>query len=318
MLRYRLEGSGPPLLLIHGWGVTYTIWQNLAPLLSPHFRLIMVELPGLGGSPQVSTGQPYYSACAEALEELRHALGIEQWAVLAYSTGTRAAEAYMQRDAQAITHAIFLCPTYVQEIWSLLIGVLDTTHPVLLTQWFLSDWRLLSLVRAFGFNGKRHDYSYLWANEIRLQSVDTLVRSLCEMPGRGRAPFKIPRVPTLFIWGARDVLIAPPRPLGPNDVVIPANHSAPMLAAPYVAEVVIPFLVEGRRISIHNGRRHESQRRRRQGDLVRSNSERRLLIAFRGKQSLARRLALRRRGILQRVRKGRANAFRIPPEALSR
>ena len=53
MLRYRLEGNGAtPLLLIHGWGVTYSVWQNLAPLLTPHFQLIMIELPGIGGSPE--------------------------------------------------------------------------------------------------------------------------------------------------------------------------------------------------------------------------------------------------------------------------
>src|SRR5437762_9418345 len=95
MLQYRLEGSGQPLLLIHGWGVTYTIWQDLAPLLTPHFELIMIELPGVGGSPQPDPGVPYYPACAEAIEELREALAIDQWTILAYSTGTRVAETYI-------------------------------------------------------------------------------------------------------------------------------------------------------------------------------------------------------------------------------
>ena len=79
MLHYRCEGSGDPLLLIHGWGVTYTIWQNLAPLLRPHFQLIMIELPGIGGSPEVDPKKPYYPACAEAIEEVRQALNIQQW-----------------------------------------------------------------------------------------------------------------------------------------------------------------------------------------------------------------------------------------------
>src|SRR5690242_15251180 len=100
MLRYRLEGNGMPLLLIHGWGVTYAIWQNLAPLLKPHFQLIMIELPGIGDSPEPPADLPYYQVCAEAIEEVRIALGIERWAVLSYSSGTRAAEAYVQRYAQ--------------------------------------------------------------------------------------------------------------------------------------------------------------------------------------------------------------------------
>ncbi|HLZ61448.1 MAG TPA: alpha/beta hydrolase [Ktedonosporobacter sp.] len=249
MLRYRLEGSGPPLLLIHGWGVTYAIWQNLAPLLTPHFQLIMIELPGIGGSPQVDPRQPYYAACAEAIEELRLTLGIEQWSILAYSSGTRAAEAYVQRHPQSVLRTIFLCPIYLFELWSLIVGLLETTHPPqAITHWLFSDWRLYSLVLAFGFNGHRHQYTHIWKKEIELQPVDTLIRTLSDLPGKGRAPFELPAVPTLFIWGGRDALTVRPRRLRPNDVVIPANHSAPMLAAASVAEVVIPFLTEGRRV----------------------------------------------------------------------
>lgn len=250
MLHYRCEGSGNPLLLIHGWGVTYTIWQNLAPLLRPHFQLVMVELPGIGGSPDVDPNKPYYPACAEAIEEVRQTLNIEQWSILAYSSGTRAAESYVQRYPQYCSHTIFLCPIYLAEWCSLGLRLLDTTHPPLtLTQWMLSDWRLYGLVLALGFNGHPHHYTHTWKDEIEHQSVDSLMRMLCELPGRGRAPFELPAVPTLFIWGSRDALTARPRHPRPNDVVIPANHSAPMLAAPSVAEVVIPFLNEGKLVS---------------------------------------------------------------------
>lgn len=254
MLRYRLEGSGPPLLLIHGWGVTFAIWQNLAPLLKSHFQLIMIELPGLGGSPHVAVDEPYYYICAEAIEEVRQFLGIEHWAMLAYSSGTRAAEAYVKRYPQSVSHAIFLCPTYILEIWALFVRLLDGPHSPTLMQWVFSDWRLHSLVRALGFNWQQHQYTYVWKKEIELQPIDILVRSLCEMPGQGRTPFYVPSIPTLFIWGGRDALIARPRHLGPHDVVIPANHSAPMLAAPYVAEVVLPFLTEGRIVNVSKTR----------------------------------------------------------------
>jgi pimeloyl-ACP methyl ester carboxylesterase len=253
MLHYRLEGSGPPILLIHGWGVTYTIWQNLVPLLKPHFQLVMIELPGTGGSPEVDLRQPYYPACAEAIEEVRLVLGIEQWAVLAYSSGTRAAEAYIQRYPEHITHTVFLCPIYLNEICSLGVRFLITTHASqTFTSWLLSDWRLYSLVVALGFNGCRHDYTHMWKREIELQPLDTLVRSLCELPGQGRAPFNLPTVPTLFIWGSRDALTIHPLRLRANDIVIRANHSAPMLAAHDIAEAVIPFLTQGTLINTHH------------------------------------------------------------------
>ena len=96
LLPYRLEGNGYPLLLIHGLGVTHSTWQNLIPLLAPHFQLIMVELPGTGTLRDAEFTKPYYPTCAEALEDLRIALGIEQWTILAYSTGTRVCETYLR------------------------------------------------------------------------------------------------------------------------------------------------------------------------------------------------------------------------------
>ena len=246
MLHYRLEGTGAiPLLLIHGWGVTYSIWENLAPLLTPYFRLIMIELPGIGGSPEADPQKPYYESCAEAIDEVRNALGIEQWSLLAYSSGTRAAEAYVRRYPQTVTRAVFLCPVYLQEIWSLCLRLLDTPHPQTLNEWFLSDWRLYNLIRALGFNWHRHDYTSVWQSEIELQPVDILMRSLAEIPGKGRAPFDLPAVPTLFVWGSRDAITAKPRRPRPNDILIPANHSAPVLAAAEVAAAVLPFLTTG-------------------------------------------------------------------------
>jgi pimeloyl-ACP methyl ester carboxylesterase len=258
MLNYRIEGSGSPLLLIHGWGVTYATWDNLAPLLVPHFQLIMIELPGIGGSPQVEPGQLYYPACAEGIEEVRLALGIEKWSLLAYSSGTRAAEAYVQRYPQAVQAAIFLCPIYLVEIWTLFLHLLENTQNLTIRHWILSHWRLYSLILALGFNGRPHTYTRTWKHEIELQSLDILIRTLCEIPGKGRTPFELPEVPTLFIWGGRDALTARPRHLRPNDIIIPANHSAPMLAANSVAEVVIPFLNNGKLLPVHK----QLQRRR--------------------------------------------------------
>jgi pimeloyl-ACP methyl ester carboxylesterase len=258
MLNYRVEGSGLPLLLIHGWGVTYSMWENLAPLLMPHYQLIMIELPGIGGSPQVEHGQPYYPACAEGIEEVRLALGIEKWSLLAYSSGTRAAEAYVQRYPQSIERAVFLCPIYLAEIWTLFLHLLDNTPNLTIRHWVLSHWRLYSLILALGFNGRPHTYTRTWKHEIELQSVDILIRTLCEIPGKGRTPFASTEVPTLFIWAGRDAITARPRHLRPNDIIIPANHSAPMLAASCVAEVVLPFLQEGKLVATHK----QWQRRR--------------------------------------------------------
>lgn len=46
------RGSGPDLVLVHGWGLSGAVWQGLVPLLEPHFRLHLLDLPGFGYSHQ--------------------------------------------------------------------------------------------------------------------------------------------------------------------------------------------------------------------------------------------------------------------------
>ncbi|HLL79105.1 MAG TPA: alpha/beta hydrolase [Ktedonobacteraceae bacterium] len=247
MLPYLIEGHGPPLLLLHGWGVTYKAWQKLAPLLSPHFQLIMVELPGVGGASGSMPVQSYYPACAEALDELRVALGIEQWAMLAYSTGSRVGEAYVQKYALHVTHIVFLCPIYLRRPWKLALDIeewLYARQPKL-ANWILSGWRLYGLFQWLGFNLERNGWARECMNEIELQPLDNLRRMLLELPGRGRSPFVLPdspSVPALFVWGSRDALTTHPPYNIPNEVFIVANHGAPLLVPESVVSVVLPFL----------------------------------------------------------------------------
>lgn len=194
MLPYQIEGSGHPLLLIHGWGVTHAVWHKLVPLLTPHFQLILVELPGAGTMRDVVFEKPYYPTCAEALEELRIALGIEQWAILAYSTGTRVCETYMQQYSKQVTRAVFLCPIYLRKPSYMLIRFflkINAKHSDVVN-WLLSDWRLYGWLLLYGFNLRRSDYINDWMNEIKLLPSENLKRVVTDLPGAGRAPFKLP------------------------------------------------------------------------------------------------------------------------------
>lgn len=51
------RGAGPVLVLLHGWGFHSGIWQPLVEHLAANFRLILVDLPGHGGSDSLSSGE---------------------------------------------------------------------------------------------------------------------------------------------------------------------------------------------------------------------------------------------------------------------
>ncbi|GLW31704.1 alpha/beta fold hydrolase [Actinoplanes regularis] len=50
-LTHDRRGSGPPLLLIHGIGSHWQVWNPLLPLLAPERDVIAIDLPGFGTSP---------------------------------------------------------------------------------------------------------------------------------------------------------------------------------------------------------------------------------------------------------------------------
>ncbi|MEZ4421992.1 MAG: alpha/beta hydrolase [Gemmatimonadota bacterium] len=90
-----LGGSGPPLLLLHGYPQTHVMWHKVAPLLRDHFTLVVADLRGYGGSSKPSSTPdhaPYSKrAMAADLVGLMEHLGFARFGVLAHDRGARVA-----------------------------------------------------------------------------------------------------------------------------------------------------------------------------------------------------------------------------------
>jgi len=54
MLWHERQGSGPDLVLVHGWGLHGGIWGELPARLAKHFRVTTLDLPGHGRSREVN------------------------------------------------------------------------------------------------------------------------------------------------------------------------------------------------------------------------------------------------------------------------
>jgi len=65
-------GTGPELVLLHGWGMNGGVWEALAETLSTHYRVSTIELPGHGHSPyadDLHSLQDWANACLAAAPE---------------------------------------------------------------------------------------------------------------------------------------------------------------------------------------------------------------------------------------------------------
>lgn len=86
-LRYRDEGCGPALVLIHGWALDLEVWEPQVTALAGCFRILRWDRRGFGHS----TGRPSLEADVRDLHALLDRAGIERAAILGMSQGARVA-----------------------------------------------------------------------------------------------------------------------------------------------------------------------------------------------------------------------------------
>jgi haloacetate dehalogenase len=88
-------GSGPALLLLHGWPQSLLEWHRIAPLLARHFTVVAGDLRGYGGSskPESTKDHAVHSKRAMALDqvEVMQQLGHERFLVVGHDRGARVA-----------------------------------------------------------------------------------------------------------------------------------------------------------------------------------------------------------------------------------
>lgn len=83
----RDEGSGPPLLLLHGIGASHTIWNAIVPALAPRFRTIVPDLRGHGRSVAPPDARADYAELEADLVGLLGSKGIDSAHLVGFSAG---------------------------------------------------------------------------------------------------------------------------------------------------------------------------------------------------------------------------------------
>ena len=88
-------GSGPPLLLLHGYPQTHAIWHKVAPRLAASFTVVCADLRGYGDSakPRGDAKHTTYAkrAMAQDMVEVMRVLGFERFRLAGHDRGGRVA-----------------------------------------------------------------------------------------------------------------------------------------------------------------------------------------------------------------------------------
>ena len=111
-IAYRLGGTGPGLLLLHGHPQTHMIWHKVAEQLAEHFTVVAADLRGYGDSarPDADADHVNYSKRTMASDALglMQSLGFEQFSVLAHDRGARVAHRLALDHPHAVQRMVLL------------------------------------------------------------------------------------------------------------------------------------------------------------------------------------------------------------------
>lgn len=91
---YYEGGQGPTIVLLHGFVSTKDVWLPLAKLLTPHFHLVIPDLPGWGDSSRVAGGDYRVTAQADRLAAFVQQLRLQRFILVGHSLGGAIAGVY--------------------------------------------------------------------------------------------------------------------------------------------------------------------------------------------------------------------------------
>jgi pimeloyl-ACP methyl ester carboxylesterase len=86
-IHYTVEGSGPALVFVHGFGGSTDAWKKLTPLLAPQYTVYALDLPGFGLSDKPADASYSMPAQADIVCALINALKLERVALIGHSMG---------------------------------------------------------------------------------------------------------------------------------------------------------------------------------------------------------------------------------------
>ncbi|MFN8487089.1 MAG: alpha/beta hydrolase [Caldilineaceae bacterium] len=222
-LYFTEQGSGPPLLLVHGLMVTGEMFKPVIEPLATRHRLIVPDLRGHGRSQDFPP--PYTAAqLAADLARLLDHLHIETTAVLGYSQGGAIAQQLVLDYPQRCTQLVLAC-TYAFNMASLRERFEGHLTPFLLN--LLGSRRFAKFVIAQGMKQLDKERADWLIGLLANQDTQLMVSAWREtMAFDSRQRLTEINCPTLIVAGS-------------NDHAVPLHHAQMLHAGIQGSQLVI-------------------------------------------------------------------------------
>lgn len=272
----RTGGTGPALLLLHGYPQSHIIWHKITPELAKHFTLVMPDLPGYGQSdiPALSDDHAAYSkrAMANAMLETMQMLGHSQFLVAGHDRGGRVAYRMALDHADKVLKLAVLdiLPTfdYWNKLdrsfalkiyhWAFLAQVapfpenLISASPIAFLEHTLASWTAVKDLSCFSDDALTHNRAW-YCNPDRIAATCEDYRAGAHIDylhdEKDRLEGKTLSMPVLALWGENGIAKSIEDPLEAwrfwcphvEGSAVPGGHFLPEEAPDKVRSSLVKF-----------------------------------------------------------------------------
>ncbi len=276
----RTGGSGPPLLMLHGYPQTHVCWHRVAADLARHHTLVIMDLRGYGQSsaPISDVLHQSYSKRAMATDciEVMRAMGYDRFSVLSHDRGARVGYRLALDHPDAVEKLVVLDIVPTSEAWVAMdhAGAMSKFHWTFLAQaaplpetlisadpdswheYLLKSWNATGELTVFDPAALEHyRQSYRRPECIHAMSEDYRAGITIDfdLDIADRNDGRKIRCPTLALWGEKRSLGTVSNTLGVWRNWCETVTGGPVLSGHFLAEEnpqetltqVIPFLTDG-------------------------------------------------------------------------
>jgi len=245
-IAYEELGNGAPLVLIHGYPLDHTIWDEIAPLLDHEFHLILPDLRGFGQS-DIKEADNSISGYASDIQGLLKHLKIKKAFLAGHSMGGYVALAFARKYPDEVSGLALISSQAAADSSERKQGRYATGKQVLaegvntvvesMTPKLSADKRIQSYVREL----------------ISRQKPQGISNALAAMAERPDSADLLPtlRFPLIIVHGDADELIPIERGREmkaalPNAhyMELPSTGHMPMMENPHAVAEALHFLIK--------------------------------------------------------------------------
>lgn len=253
-IRYQDEGSGPVLLLVHGFPLTHAMWVEQIAALSETHRVIAPDLQGFGGSPFVEGEIGMETYAADLLALLDH-LGLDEPVAMAgFSMGGYVLLALLREQAARVGRLALIDTKATADSPEAEAGRYTAADSVLEDGSGVIARAMIDKLLAPATREARPDLEAGLLEMMGGQAPGAVAQALVAMARRHDSTPMLPHldIPTLVVVGVEDVIATPSEarlmageiPGAQLVEISGAGHMAPMEQPAAVSRALASWLAD--------------------------------------------------------------------------